>query len=95
MSAKPLEWFSSILTVMAEASGICGYHLSIVSSRLSFPSPTSCSAIVAAKLFVMLPIGACRSGVIGRPVFRSATPRVATQLPLPGIHKPTADAGHA
>ena len=79
--------------VIAGASGISGYHRSIASSRPSAPSPTSCSAIVAVKDFVMLPIGACRSAVIARPVFRSATPRVATQLPFPGIQRATAAPG--
>jgi hypothetical protein len=45
------------------------------------------------NVFVMLPIGACRSCVIGRPVNRSATPRDATQLPWSGIHKPTVTRG--
>ena len=93
ISAKPLEWFRSILMVIAEASGICGYHRSTVSSRRSLPSPTNCSAIVTANDFVMLPIGACKSAVIGALVFKSEIPRDAIQLPVPGIHRPVITPG--
>src|SRR5262245_34229468 len=89
-SPTPLDWFSSIRTVMLDASGKSGYQRSSVSSRpTSNPaSPITCIMTVLTMVLVMLPIFCWLSGPIGSPVPTSASPRTDTHSPSPGIHTP-------
>src|SRR6478735_3197219 len=92
-SNRPLRLPSNWRTVMPSPPGTApGSHWSIVSSRPTVPSSTSCSRTVATNGLAMLPVRKAVSVVTGVEVARSATPAAATSA-VPSTRRSTATPG--